>query len=94
MYDALNHEKDSVLHLLEAAENKCPVNLTHIFIDSGKAVTLDIIANSLLITWEGYVLKAQLYIHPFVMNYGTCWSTNFLPVHVPGKLKNAFQGFH
>ena len=48
-------------------EENSNVDLTQQFEDPGKkSITYDIIANNSFISWEGTVLNAQLYTHPFV----------------------------
>lgn len=46
------------------------MDLTRTVIDSGgKAVSFDIIANNSFVAWEGNVMDAKMYVHPFVKSY-------------------------
>ena len=65
--DVLWINKECVAKLLVFLEEGSDVNLTQEFKDpGGKSVTYDIIANNSFISWDGTVLNAKLYTHPFV----------------------------
>ena len=58
-----------VQSLLSAAESKSMVDLTEEITSKGRSITLEIIANNVLIAWEGRLEAAQLVASPTIIDF-------------------------
>mmetsp|Transcript_42109 Transcript_42109/g.88040 ORF Transcript_42109/g.88040 Transcript_42109/m.88040 type:complete len:685 (+) Transcript_42109:3-2057(+) len=65
-----------VQSLLSAAESKSIVDLREEVTSKGRSITLEIIANNVLIAWEGRLEAAQLVASPTIINF---MATSYYP---------------
>jgi hypothetical protein len=69
-YKTLSKYKIQAKTLVQNLVTDVPINLLDTFMDEGnKKITYDLLANNLLITWEGEINSAKLYTNPEVLHY-------------------------
>jgi hypothetical protein len=69
-YDQLFRNREVAQTLLSHIETGSTIDLTRKYVDFGKKeLTYAIIANNSFISWEGTIVNAKLYTHPFIKSF-------------------------